>query len=116
MLILLKQILAGNHRMSDDDSPILKRGGRPRHNHPVILATQMSPSEVQPKLAVPPSPGSSNVHHNNASDASRWEQARQIERVSRRQQMLDNPFIAHQAVEGNEGSSVDGSNNSEDDQ
>jgi hypothetical protein len=30
--------------------------------------------------------------------------------------MLDHPFIAHQAVEGNEGSSVEGSGNSEDDQ
>jgi hypothetical protein len=34
---------------------------------------------------------------------------------SKRQQMLDNPLIAHQAKEGKEGSSVEGSENSEDD-
>ena len=96
--------------MSDDDSPILKRGGRRRQNRPVIQESQNTPSQVEPKLPVPPSPGIPTSQH---QDASRWEQAR---RISRRQQMLDHPFIAHQAVEGNEGSSVEGSGNSEDNQ
>jgi hypothetical protein len=169
--------------MSEDDSPIPKRGGRLRGNHPIIQESQESSSQPaklpvppspgassalelqesssQPaKLPVPPSPGASSALESQRSPSQpakmpvppspgassaqddvairfqrRWDRAVEIERMSRhplkpkpkkpqkpknltkskRQQMLDNPLIAHQAKEGKEGSSVEGSENSEDD-
>ena len=143
--------------MSEDDSPIPKRGGRLRGNHPIIQESQESSSQPA-KLPVPPSPGASSALESQRSPSQpakmpvppspgassaqddvairfqrRWDRAVEIERMSRhplkpkpkkpqkpknltkskRQQMLDNPLIAHQAKEGNEGSSVEGSENSE---
>jgi hypothetical protein len=87
-------------------------------------------------MPVPPSPGASSAQDDVAIRFQRrWDRAVEIERMSRhplkpkpkkpqkpknltkskRQQMLDNPLIAHQAKEGNEGNSVEGSENSEDD-
>jgi len=92
--------------MSDDDSPIFKRGGRLRGKHPVIVESQTSPSQNAPKLHVPPSPGPSTSQD---PGNSRWEQARELERKSKRQLLLNDSLINHNAEEGNEGSSVDGS-------
>jgi len=138
-------------KMSDDDSPILRRGGRNRGKAPVIAPSPDSQPQRPSKVAVPPSPNdpaflslplSSNVPPSPVSSAvsscdsssdhpspvssavtpsvcSRDHssvEARPARRASRRQLMLDNPFLDHQAKEGNEGSSVHGSSNSEDDQ
>lgn len=152
-------------KMSDDDSPILRRGGRNRGRAPVIAPSPDSQSQRPSKFAVPPPPDdpaflplplSSNVPPSPVSSAvtpsvcsrehssveanvetsssdypspvssaltpsvcSRENssvEARPARRASRRQLMLDNPFLDHQAKEGNEGSSVHGSSNSEDDQ
>lgn len=151
--------------MSDDDSPILRRGGRNRGKAPVIAPSPDSQPQRPSKVAVPPSPGdpaftplplSSNIPPSPVSSAvspcvtssdhpssavsscvsssdqpspvysavtpsvcSREHssvEARPARRASRRQLMLDNPLLDHQAKEGNEGSSVHGSSNSEDDQ
>jgi hypothetical protein len=45
--------------MTDDDSPILKR--RPLRRPPVIPPSPDSPSQAQPKLAVPSTPDSSSL-------------------------------------------------------
>ena len=166
-------------KMSDDDSPILRRGGRNRGKAPVIAPSPDSQPQRPSKVAVPPSPDdpaftplplSSNIPPSPVSSAlspcvtssdhpssavspcvtssdhpssavsscvsssdhpspvssavtpsvcSREHssvEARPARRASRRQLMLDNPLLDHQAKEGNEGSSVDGSSNSEDDQ
>jgi hypothetical protein len=129
--------------MSDDDSPILRRGGRNRGKAPVISPD--SQSQRPSKFAVPPSPGNSSllastlsspagtpavlllpvsaaVSASASSDdgsvslSSSSDQARPAGRVSRRQRMLKNRFLDLQAKEGREGSSVDGSSNSDDDQ
>ena len=152
-------------KMSDDDSPILRRGGRNRGKAPVIAPSPDSQPQRPSKVAVPPSPDdpaflplplSSNIPPSPVSSAvspcvtssdhpssavsscvsssdhpspvssavtpsvcSREHssvEARPARRASRRQLMLDNPLLDHQAKEGNEGSSVHGSSNSEDDQ
>ena len=133
--------------MSDNDSPILRRGGRNRGKAPVISPD--SQSQRPSKLAVPPSPGnpallalplsppallspgtpavlpspvSSAVSASVSSDdgsssvSSSSVEARPVGRASRRQRMLKNRFLDLQAKEGKEGSSVDGSSNSDDDQ
>jgi hypothetical protein len=134
-------------KMSDDDSPILRRGGRTRGKAPVISPD--SQSQRPSKFAVPPSPGnpalpasplsspvilspgtpavlpspvssalsaSVSSDDDSASVSSSSVEARPAGRVSRRQRMLKNRFLDHQAKEGKEGSSVDGSSNSDDDQ
>lgn len=121
-------------KMSDDDSPILRRGGRNRGKAPVIVPSPDSLSQRPSKLAVPPSPGtpgffalpislpvppspvSSAVSPSVCSSDHASVEARPSRHASRRQLMLDNPLLDHQAKEGNEGSSVHGSSNSEDDQ
>jgi hypothetical protein len=126
-------------QISDDDSPIVRR--RSLRNRAII---PLSPdSQAQPKLAVPPTPGSSALESAVASQSSdpisqnqpdptrsgssaphsdvgsRWAEARQRDRASRRarrQRFLDNKLIAHQAKEVNDDDdSVDGTTNSEDD-
>lgn len=125
--------------MTDDDSPIFRRVGRNTRKVPVIPPSPDTPSvqiPVPSKLAVPPSPNSSSSQH---GVGDRWNSARQKASrkagrdkgaskrqqavrkegrkrgASRRQQRLKNPFFEHQAKEGNEGSTVDGSSNSDDD-
>ena len=124
--------------MSDDDSPILRRGGRTRGKAPVISPD--SQSQRPSKFAVPPSPGNPALPASplsspvvlspgtpavlpspvssavSASVSSSSVEARPAGRASRRQRMLKNRFLDHQAKEGKEGSSVDGSSNSDDDQ
>ena len=43
-------------KMSDDDSPLLRRGGRNRGRAPVIAPSPDSQSQRPSKFAVPPSP------------------------------------------------------------
>jgi hypothetical protein len=78
-----------------------------------------SPSQAQHKLAVPPTPGSSESAVISQASGSRWNEARQRNRVvkrERRQRFLDNKLMAHQAVEVNDDDdSVNGTTNSEDD-
>ena len=103
--------------ISDDDSPLIRR--RPLRNPPIMPLSPNSPSQAQHKLAVPPTPGSSESAVESQASGSRWNEARQRDRVvrrERRQRFLNNKLMAHQAVEVNEdGDSVDGTTNSEDD-
>ena len=131
-----KHFTSGDSNMSDDDSsPVFKR--RPLRKAPVAESPD-SPSQSRAKFPVPPSPGStaqqsatllspsqpivavrqSPVFLNRQSEVgSRWEEPRQRNQVSRRQRKLNNPFIAHQAVEANKaGESVEGSSDSDDDE
>ena len=84
-----------------DSSPSIRR--KPRRKAPVIRTSQDSPGQPRSKKAVPPSPAPA-VSHRPKKKA-----------ISKRQRMLQNPFLDLQAKEGDSGDSVDGTQNSEDD-
>jgi hypothetical protein len=74
-------------------------------------------SESSPKRAVPPTPGSSASRQTISDDDVLLISPNTLAAInpSNRQQMLDCPLFAHQAKEGESGSSVEVSGNSEDD-
>jgi hypothetical protein len=126
-------------QMSDSDSPPPK-GRKPLPKPPIFTPSPDSdaravgarikrPVPPSPGSAVPPSPESAAPSADSDesslieadSPVSREDLARQLQRreqriqISRRQQQLTNPFLDLQAKEGEEGDSVSGSENSEDD-
>ena len=117
--------------MSDSDSPPPK-GRKPLPTPPILTPSPGSDARsvgARVKRAVPPSPGSGvpSVDSEESSlieadsPVSRQDLPRRLQRreqriqTSRRQQQLTNPFLDLQAKEGEEGDSVSGSENSEDD-
>ena len=124
-----------------DSSPTIRR--KPRRKAPVIRTSQDSPVQPQSKKAVPPSPVPAVSQYaseaNTAAEAQAVKAASEAQAIassptiefhhiespplcrppkkaiSKRQQMLQNPFLDLQAKEDDSGDSVDGTQNSEDD-